>query len=382
VTLLTTGGPSTRRKLTRTSRFAWPSHALLAVFCQTENADASPLLQPRPAAGKNGGENHHIAKGDEVDVLGLILPVFAVMVTGYVFVRLGFLSEDVSGVLIQFVYRVSIPALMFVIIAQEEIETLLDWPFIIAFGGVTAVIFVVIFFGAIYWRRMTVPSSTMLATISVGSNTGIIALPLMHSLFGQKAAVLAAIANLLIVIVFLVQIFLLEAFDIKDASRKSSTLAHVKNAILNPVILSTLLGVAYAITPFSLPKLVTDYLDLVASALTPCALFAVGMSINPASVMKSGPVILFASIVKLVALPLLVFAVAQLMGLHPLLAVSAVIAAAVPTAKTEFILAKQYHQSEELVADTISFTTAVAIVTLIAWLLFLSWVYPGAFSLR
>jgi predicted permease len=55
---------------------------------------------------------------------------------------------------------------------------------------------------------------------------------------------------------------------------------------------------------------------------------------------------------------------------------------AVPTAKTEFLLAKQYHQSEELVADTISFTTAVAVVTLIVWLLLLSWIYPGAFSLK
>jgi len=54
----------------------------------------------------------------------------------------------------------------------------------------------------------------------------------------------------------------------------------------------------------------------------------------------------------------------------------------VPTAKTEFILAKQYHQLEEVVADTISFTTAAAVVTLIGWLVVLSWVYPGAFSLQ
>jgi predicted permease len=315
-----------------------------------------------------------------VEVLGLILPVFAVMVTGYGFARLGLLPEDVSAVLIQFVFHVSIPALMFAIIAREEIETLLDWPFIIAFGGVTFALFLAILVGAVYWRRSPLGPATMLATISVGSNTGIIALPLLHSMFGQKAAVLAAIANVITVVVFLVQILVLEAAEAKDATIRGSSLTHIKNAVLNPIILSTILGVAYAIAPFGLPKLVTDYLDLLASAVTPCALFAIGMSIKPASIVKSGPLIVFASSIKLVVLPILVFAVAWLVRLDPLLTIAAVIAAAVPTAKSEFVLAKQYHQSEELVADTISVTTAVAVVTLIAWLLLLSWVFPGAFS--
>ena len=304
------------------------------------------------------------------------------MVTGYLFARFGFLSEDVGATLIQFVFHVSIPALMFVIIAQEEIDTLLDWPFIIAFGGVTFVFFVVILVGSFYWQKSPLGPATMLATISVGSNTGIIALPLLHSMFGQKAAVLAAIANVIMVVVFLVQIFILEAASAKDTSNKGSTLAHIKNAILNPVIFSTILGVAYAATPYNLPSLATDYLDLLADALTPCALFAIGMSIKPASIAKSGSLIVFASAVKLVILPIVVFAVARLMGLDSLLTLAAVIAAAVPTAKSEFILAKQYQQSEELVADTISFTTAVAVVTLIVWLVVLSWVYPGAFSLK
>ncbi len=317
-----------------------------------------------------------------MNVLGLILPVFAVMVTGYLFVRLKFLSEDISGILIQFVFKVSVPALMFVIIAQEEVETLLNWSYIVSFGGVVMAMFFIILFGAMYLRKTQLGPATMLATISVGSNTAIIALPLLHSIFGQKAAVFAAIANIIVVALFIVQIFILEAATSADGKSNSSKLSHVKNTILNPVILSTILGIAFAATPFNLPKLAIDYLNLLGSALTPCALFAIGMSIKPSSIVKSGPLIVFASTIKLIILPMLVLAVAQLMGLSPLIAISAVIAAAVPAAKTEFVLAKQYHQSEELVADTISLTTAASIVTLIAWLMFLSWIYPDAFSLN
>lgn len=316
-----------------------------------------------------------------MEVFTLILPVFAVLVTGYVVARVGFLPDTVGAALIQFAFNVAIPAMLFVVIAQEDIANLLNWPFISVFGGVVGVVFVVVLLGSLYWRRSELGAATMLATICVGSNTGIIALPLLHTMFGKKAVVLAAIANVVIVILFLVQILLLEASQMKDPQNKQSTLTHIKNAILNPVIFSTILGVAFAITPFALPQIVADYLDILASALAPCALFAIGMSIQPATVTRSGPVILFASAVKLVALPLLAFAVAKLLDLDSLLTIAAVVAAAVPTAKSEFVLAKQYHQSEELVADTISVTTAISVVTLIAWLLLLSRVYPDSFSL-
>ena len=317
-----------------------------------------------------------------MEVVNLILPVFAVVVTGYLFARLGILPESVGGILIQFVYYVAIPALLFVVIAQEKIDSLLNWPFIAAYGGVVVVVFLIILFGSILSRKMALASATMLATICVGSNTAIIGLPLLHSLFGHKIVVLSAITNIIVVALFLVQVLILEASGPNDSESAGSKLAHIKNAVLNPIILSVILGVAYAITPLSLPKLVTDYLELLGAALTPCALFAIGMSIKPAEVLKSGATIVFASTVKLLVVPILVFAAARMIGLDPLMTIVAVVAAAVPTAKSEFILAKQYHQSEDLVAGTISLTTAISIISLIVWLVVLSYVYPGEFSFR
>ncbi|MCG8542751.1 MAG: AEC family transporter [Alphaproteobacteria bacterium] len=317
-----------------------------------------------------------------MEVINLILPVFAVVVTGYLFARLNVLPESVGGTLIQFVYYVAIPALLFVVIAQERIDSLLNWPFIAAYGGVVAAVFLIILIGSMLSRKMALASATMLATICVGSNTAIIGLPLLHSLFGHKIIVLSAITNVIVVALFLVQVLILEASGPNDSESDGSKLAHIKNAVLNPIILSVILGVAYAITPLSLPKLVTDYLELLGAALTPCALFAIGMSIKPAEVLKSGATIVFASTVKLLVVPILVFAAARMIGLDPLMTIVAVVAAAVPTAKSEFILAKQYHQSEDLVAGTISLTTAISIISLIVWLVVLSYVYPGEFSFR
>jgi malonate transporter and related proteins len=52
---------------------------------------------------------------------------------------------------------------------------------------------------------------------------------------------------------------------------------------------------------------------------------------------------------------------------------AAVICAAVPTAKTAYILAGEYRCEEMLVASTVSPTTLASIISLVVWL----YGYPG-----
>jgi hypothetical protein len=50
----------------------------------------------------------------------------------------------------------------------------------------------------------------------------------------------------------------------------------------------------------------------------------------------------------------------------------AVICAAVPTAKTVYILAGEYHCEEMMVASTVSMTTLASVVSVVVWLYGLS----------
>ena len=60
------------------------------------------------------------------------------------------------------------------------------------------------------------------------------------------------------------------------------------------------------------------------------------------------------------------------LGLNPLYTIAAVVCAAVPTAKTVYILAGEYKVEESLVAATVSITTLLSVVTLVCWLYVLS----------
>lgn len=263
-----------------------------------------------------------------MQIFSLIFPIFAIILTGYVFAKFEILPDKVGDSLIQFVFYVGIPALLFVAIAQQDTNDLLNWPFIATFGGATGVVFLLILIGARFLRGIELGAATMIAMISVASNTGIIGLPLLHSLFGHKAIVLAALANIIMVGFILIQIILLEMAIPQAPGKTGSKLRHIRKAVLNPIVLATIIGLAYAISPFSVPAIFVNYLDVLSASVAPCALFAVGMSIKPASLLKSGPVILFASSIKLVGLASLVLAITHLLDLSPLISTVAVISAA------------------------------------------------------
>jgi hypothetical protein len=171
---------------------------------------------------------------------------------------------------------------------------------------------------------------------------------------------------------FPVAVILLEV-DRRDAQGShTSPMVTVKHVVLNPMVLSTLIGILCSVLNFRMPGPITAYLGILADALTPCALFAIGLGLSMDGLrVNIGRASLLAA-VKLVIMPLIVYGLSVFLGLDPLYTIAAVICAAVPTAKTAYILAGEYHCEEMMVASTVSLTTLASVITLVVWLYWLS----------
>jgi malonate transporter and related proteins len=113
-------------------------------------------------------------------------------------------------------------------------------------------------------------------------------------------------------------------------------------------------------------------MNIFAAALTPCALFAIGLGLSVEDVRSSLRASIVLAAVKLMIMPLIVYGLCVALGLGPLYTIAAVVCAAVPTAKTVYILAGEYKVEEALVAATVSITTLLSVVTLLGWLYALS----------
>ena len=304
-----------------------------------------------------------------MEVADLVLPVFAIIVTGWLAGGLGYISRSLADGLVHFAYNVAMPALLFITIAQETARNLLEWRFLLAFGGGSMLCFALVFLLVRVDGSRDVASSTIVGMTAAMTNTGFIALPILHSIYGQPAVLPAAVATVFVaVVMFPLTVILLESRG--HGAARTSLL--VKQIVLNPLVLSTSIGLAWAIAAWPIPTPIATYMNLLAAALTPCALFAIGLGLSVEDVRSSLRASIVLAAVKLIIMPLIVYGLCVALGLHALYTIAAVVCAAVPTAKTVYILAGEYKVEEGLVAATVSITTLLSVVTLLGWLYALS----------
>ena len=314
-----------------------------------------------------------------MQVASLVLPVFAIIVTGWLAGWLGYLSRSLADALVHVAYNVAMPALLIVTIAQEPARNLLEWRFLLAFGGGSLLCFALVFLAVrIGWKR-DLASSTIHGMTAAMTNTGFVALPILHAVYGQPAVLPAAVATVFVAaVMFPITVILVES-DKRTAPEPSDRpKALLKQILLNPMVLSTLIGLAWAIAGLPIPAPVAAYLNIIAGALTPCALFAIGLGLSVDGLRSNFTASAALAAVKLVVLPLIVYGLCVACGLKPLYTIAAVVCAAVPTAKTMYVLAHEHKIEEPLVAATISITTMLSVVTLLGWLYLLSGLPVGA----
>lgn len=316
-----------------------------------------------------------------MDMLAIVVPVFAVIATGLIAVRSGLVPASIASGLVTFSYFVCVPSLMFSIVARYPIDGLLAWDFWLLFGaGSLLVLFVLRYAGG---RLLGTDGRTraVSALAAVMANTGFVALPVLYAIFGEAGVPPAAIANIVIAAVLIpAGVVLLEATGGIGGGVRATPRRMALQVLKNPMVWPALLGFAFAAFRLPVPQMIEDYLDLLGQGLTPCALFAIGASVNLATLRHEGSRILVVSIVKLVALPAGVLGCGMALGLDPFLTACAVIASASPTANTAYVLAVQYRAQEQAVAATISATTAASVLTLPAWLFLLGLLEPGLFG--
>jgi malonate transporter len=306
-------------------------------------------------------------------IADLILPVFAVILTGWIVGYTGYLSRALSDALIHFAYNIAMPALLIVTIAQQPDHSLINWRFIVAFGGGSLLCFILVF-GIMSFRvSRSLASRTMYGMAASMTNTGFVALPVLQAIYGPRAVLPAAIATVFVaVVMFPAAVIMLEIGQRDAHSSRTAPMVTVKHVVLNPMVISTLIGMLWSVLGLRMPGPITAYLGILADALTPCALFAIGLGLSIEGLRANIWQAALLSAVKLVIMPLVVYGLSMSLGLDPLYTIAAVICAAVPTAKTVYILAGEYHREEMMVASTVSMTTLVSVISLVVWLYALS----------
>jgi predicted permease len=301
-------------------------------------------------------------------LVGTIFPIFAIVLVGWVAGCTGYVPRALGASLTRFAYYVAMPALVFLTIGDETLHSLLDWRFLAAFGGGSLICFAIAMAIARLRRGANLGTSAMFAAAASMTNTAFVALPILKALYGKPGVLAAAVATVFIgAFMFPVLVVLLE-INRFDISRKLRMAPLARQIATNPVILATIFGLAWSFSGLGMVKPLATFLTILGDALTPCALFAIGLELTLSEVRERLSCYALLTVVKLMVVPLVVYGLCLVSGLDRTATVAAVVCAAVPTAKSAYILAVEYDVEKVMVGAVISMSTLFSIVTLLVWL--------------
>ena len=302
------------------------------------------------------------------DILSLTIPFFGIILLGAFSRSSGFFDEQAGRILARFAFFVVLPAFMFVSITSAPVSEIANPHFILRYEAVTIIIFAL---GVVFATRifgLSGRSSGIFAINATYPNYGYIGVPLAILAFGQGAVVPMS----LILVCDSIMLLLLTAIFTRDkgsADLSSALMQMLQSMSRNPLLLSVLAGFIFSASGVTLPDMPIFFLDMLAGAAAPTALFALGITLIGQPIRSARAELGTISVLKLVIHPLLMGVVMLTMpGLDVLWIQTAILFACLPVAANVFALSEFYQAYSGRTATSIMLTTLIASLTVPATL--------------
>ncbi len=289
-------------------------------------------------------------------VAGSVLTLFLLMSVGFVFGKRGLLSENalsqMSGLLITAV----IPAAM-IDVFQVERSPETDGQLLVSFLALAGIYALYILLSVPLFPREGVQTRGVLRSSAIYGNVGFMGLPLIQSVMGNGAAMVAAIN--------------LAAFNAITFTHGAAIIGgkgafSAKKAALNPGVIGFVIAIGLYLLNIRLPAPVGSAVGYLGSLNTPLAMVVIGgqMASSDLAAAFRDRRLYLASAIKLVGLPVLTALVLLPFRLDRVIYMTLVILAGCPTAGINSLFAQSMGRDAGLAARILTLSTLLCILTL------------------
>jgi len=295
----------------------------------------------------------------------LVSPVFLLIILGNFLRRIKVPDVSFWEINDKLCYWVLIPALLFHYISQINLssEMLYSYSVIIYVGFFIAILTVLIL-----GKLLGYPPErwTSILQGAVRQNA-FIALAITGSLFGDEGLKIASIFMLIYVPsinIIIVTTMVMNFGQSKKNASKNEFITVFIELSKNPFILAMIAGLIFSIAQSEKLKVIIDTSGLLGSAALPIMLLTIGAKIKVRDLALTITPIIISNFLKLLALPLIAFFVANYLGLSEIEVIVAVIFAAVPTAVSSHTLARQFGADDQLMTSIITTQVILSFITI------------------
>lgn len=292
-------------------------------------------------------------------ILTSLLPVFLIIICGYLFKKSKFPGDDFWPGTEKIVYYFLYPALLFSSSAGAS------WEFFSVASMVWAILGAMFVMSGILLllRPRLTRNDASFTSVFQGSLrfTSYIGFAAAFSLFGNEGLYLAAV--FITVMIPMVNILCVMVL-VRYGGQKSGWYWIFATVIKNPLIIACLAGMAFNLLGLQLPAMLQNFTIILGRGSLPLGLLAVGASLQVSSIQKAGNEVIYACLLKLALMPLLMWLSCTLFGVDALSTAVAVLFAALPGSPLSYILAKQLGGDTRLMSSIIAVQTGISMVSL------------------
>ena len=293
------------------------------------------------------------------------LPIFLLIILGKVLKTTKIINDEFTKTADRYVFRIALPALLFSDLTENNVGSAFDGKYVLFCFSVT------IFSIAVLWgltEKFMKNEEQKGAFIqgSYRSSAAILGLAFINNMYDS-----VGMAPLMIMgCVPLYNIFAVIILTLKgdNGGKKPNMKETFINVMKNPILLSILIALPFALLNLHFPSFVNKAIGSVANTATPLALISIGASFEGKKALKKMKPTLLASFIKLILLAGLFLPLAVFFGYRNQELMALLVMLGSPTTVSSYIMAKNTGNDGILTSSIIVLTTLLSSLTLTLWI--------------
>ena len=293
------------------------------------------------------------------------LPIFLLIILGKVLKTTKIINDEFTKTADRYVFRIALPALLFSDLTENNVGSAFDGKYVLFCFSVT------IFSIAVLWgltEKFMKNEEQKGAFIqgSYRSSAAILGLAFINNMYDS-----VGMAPLMIIgCVPLYNIFAVIILTLKgdNGGKKPNMKETFINVMKNPILLSILIALPFALLNLHFPSFVNKAIGSVANTATPLALISIGASFEGKKALKKMKPPLLASFIKLILLASLFLPLAVFFGYRNQELMALLVMLGSPTTVSSYIMAKNTGNDGILTSSIIVLTTLLSSLTLTLWI--------------
>ncbi len=295
--------------------------------------------------------------------LSAITPIFLIILTGYLMFRFRVVGESVWSAIEHICFYLLFPFLIIRTLSRADLGSVPVMDFmtviVVAILGMSALLILI---QALVWRRHP-ESGPSFSSIFQGATRfhGFVAIAVIGPLYGDAGVTLAALA--LAIMVPLLNVISVIVLSVYGRSKEKPDLTGVlKKVLTNPLIIAC--GAGLFFNWIGIPDVLFDTIDIIGAGGLGLGLLAVGAGMKMDKAAQHKLLLTIGVLTRLIGMPAIVIGMSWLLGLDGLPRTVAIIAGAVPTAASAYVMARKMGGDAELMSSIVTFQVIVAFFTL------------------